>query len=161
VNPAPGLWRDPVLLTLYTYRGTGGIAWPAHSTLASRTGCCVRTVQRALAAAEELGLVTWAERRIRAGWRWLRASNIYRFIVPAGGVSAQGGPKPAHRGQVSTTGHRDREGESKFRKEALEMPEAGAARAALARVAAERAAKIFEKPVLRKCPSNGTFCRGR
>jgi hypothetical protein len=43
-------------------------------------------VQRALAAAQVLGLVDWAERRVRAGWRWLRSSNLYRFVVPDGAV---------------------------------------------------------------------------
>jgi hypothetical protein len=37
--------RD-VLLTLATYRGTGGIAWPSHTTLADRAGCCVRGHRR-------------------------------------------------------------------------------------------------------------------
>jgi hypothetical protein len=72
--------RD-VLLTLHTFRGTGGAAWPSHATLADRARCCTRTVQRALAQAQCLGLVSWAERRVRAGWRWLRSSNLYRFVV--------------------------------------------------------------------------------
>jgi hypothetical protein len=73
--------RD-VLLTLHTYRGRGGAAWPSHQTLADRALCCTRTVLRALKAGEGLGLITWAERRVRAGWRWLRSSNLYRFMVP-------------------------------------------------------------------------------
>jgi DNA-binding transcriptional MocR family regulator len=77
--------RD-VLLTLHTFRGTGGQCWPSHATLAERAQCCVRTVQRALAAAQALGLVSWAERRVRAGWRWLRSSNLYRFAVPVDAV---------------------------------------------------------------------------
>src|SRR5208282_4944956 len=55
--------------------------WP------TRARCCVRTVQAALRAAADLGLIAWSERRVRAGWRWLRTSNLYRFIVPAGPVS--------------------------------------------------------------------------
>jgi hypothetical protein len=77
--------RD-VLLTLHTFRSTGGVAWPSHATLAERARCCVRTVQRALAAAQGLGLVSWAERHVRAGWRWLQTSNLYRFVVPVDGV---------------------------------------------------------------------------
>jgi hypothetical protein len=77
--------RD-VLLTLHTFRGTGGTAWPSHATLADRARCCVRTVQRALQQAQHLGLVSWAERRVRAAWRWLRTSNLYRFAVPQGAV---------------------------------------------------------------------------
>ena len=73
--------RD-VLLTLHTFRGTGGRCWPSHATLADRAKCCTRTVWRALQQAQHLGLLTWAERRIRAGWRWLRTSNLYKFMVP-------------------------------------------------------------------------------
>src|SRR3954453_12611876 len=74
-------WRD-VLIELHGYRGAGGIAWPAHATLAERAECCVRTVQRALEAARELGLVSWTARRLRAGWRSLRSSNAYRLERP-------------------------------------------------------------------------------
>ncbi len=74
-------YRD-VLLTLRTFRGTGGLCVPAHATLADRAGCSVRTVQRALVQAQVLDLVSWTERRVRAGWRWLRTSNAYRLAVP-------------------------------------------------------------------------------
>jgi DNA-binding transcriptional MocR family regulator len=70
------------LLILLTFRGPGGVAWPSHETLAGRVGCSVRTVQRALAQAQHLGLVQWSERRVRAGWRWLRTSNLYRLLCP-------------------------------------------------------------------------------
>jgi hypothetical protein len=83
--------RD-VLLTLHTFRGTGGIAWPSQVTLGERANCEERTVRRALVAARDLGLVQWAERRVRAGWRWLRSSNLYRFTVPDGPV--QSGTRP-------------------------------------------------------------------
>ena len=75
--------RD-VLLCLHTFRGTGGVAWPSHATLADRAKCCTRTVARALAQAQALGLVSWVERRFRAGWRWLQSSNLYRFMTPSG-----------------------------------------------------------------------------
>src|SRR3954454_18393010 len=74
-------WRD-VLLELHGYRGTGGIAWPAHATLAERAECCVRTVQRALEAARELGLVSWSHRRRLVGGRSVRSSNAYRLERP-------------------------------------------------------------------------------
>jgi Helix-turn-helix domain len=70
-----------VLLTLHTFRGQGSAAWPSHATLAERARCCTRTVQRALQHAQHLGLVSWAERRVRAGWRWLRTSNLDRFAA--------------------------------------------------------------------------------
>jgi hypothetical protein len=74
-------WRD-VLLTLRTFRGHGGGIFPAHATLAERTSLSAKTVERALHAARDLGLVTWSERRIRRGWRWLRTSNLYLLLVP-------------------------------------------------------------------------------
>jgi hypothetical protein len=78
--------RD-VLLTLHSYRGRGGVAWPSQVMLGERANCDERTVRRALAAARDLGLVHWTERRIRAGWRWLRTSNLYRFVMPEGPVA--------------------------------------------------------------------------
>jgi DNA-binding transcriptional MocR family regulator len=108
--------RD-VLLTLRTFRGTGGVLWPSHATLADRVGCCIRTVQRALEQAQRLGLVSWAERRMRAAWRWLRTSNLYRLLMPAEPVQA-GQRTPVFRA-LATTGHLDRGGESQNKKEAL------------------------------------------
>jgi DNA-binding transcriptional MocR family regulator len=111
-------FRD-VLLTLRTFRGHGGIAWPSHETLASRAGCCVRTVQRALQQAQHLGLVSWVERRVRAGWRWLRTSNAYRLLAPiAAVISAQIVPKPRRQ---PTTGQCDRGVESRSKKEAIQQ----------------------------------------
>ena len=104
INNLTRAFRD-VLLTLATYRGTGGVAHPSHETLASRAGCCVRTVQRALQAARDLDLVRWTERRVRAGWRWLRTSNAYRLGVLARGV------EPGLRPCRSTTGQNGRGGE--------------------------------------------------
>lgn len=98
------LWRD-VLLTLATYSGQDGTAWPAHATLAERARCCVRTVQRALQAGRRLGLVDWTERRVKAAWRWLRVSNAYALILPANPV------QPGIRARRATTGLRGREGE--------------------------------------------------
>jgi hypothetical protein len=74
-------WRD-ALLTLATFRGHGGMICPSHQTVASRTSLASKTVERALHAARDLGLVTWSERRVRRGWMWLRTSNLYRLVVP-------------------------------------------------------------------------------
>jgi hypothetical protein len=109
--------RD-VLLCLRTFRGAGGVAWPSHATLADRAKCCTRTVQRALQAAQALSLVSWAERRVRAGWRWLRSSNRYRFAVPEGPITAA--PWLKH-----TTGLRVRIGESLRKKEARDDRQRG------------------------------------
>jgi hypothetical protein len=73
-----------VLRKLAGYFGSRAEAWPSHATLAQAAGVSVRSVQRALQAARDLGLLTWAARRIRAGWRSLSSSNIYRKLMPAG-----------------------------------------------------------------------------
>ena len=109
-------YRD-VLLTLRTFRGIGGACWPSHETLADRAGCCVRTVQRALKQALDLGLVSWSERRVKAGWRWLRTSNWYRFAVPGGAVQ-MGQRRP--RSAPATTGQLESEGKSLRKKGALQ-----------------------------------------
>jgi hypothetical protein len=102
---------------LRTFRGAGGVAWPSHATLADRAKCCTRTVQRALAQAQGLGLVSWVERCVRAGWRWLQTSNLYTFTTPAGPVQA--GMRAPRTARAALTDIRAGEGrESK--KEALE-----------------------------------------
>ena len=75
------------LLTLRTYRGRGGSIHPSHATLAERVDCHASTVWRALQAARDLGLVSWAERRVRAAWRSLRTSNQYWLTQPEGAVA--------------------------------------------------------------------------
>lgn len=101
-------YRD-TLLTLQSYRGRGGAIYPSHETLAERARCGVSTVQRALRHARTLGLVVWTERRVRAGWRWLRSSNSYVLVVPDTPVDATKRPAWWRR---STTGQSDRGGES-------------------------------------------------
>ena len=78
--------RD-VLLNLSHY---GEQPWPSHATLAQRARCSVSTVQRALEAGRDLGLVQWFTRRIRNGWRSLQTSNLYRLIAAAGPVVTAG-----------------------------------------------------------------------
>lgn len=95
-------YRD-CLLTLRTFQGRDGALWPSHATLADRARTSSKTVQRALAAARDIGLVAWSERRVRRGWRWLRTSNAYRLILPDA--------------PVSTNGHRVLRGEQKVKKE--------------------------------------------
>jgi hypothetical protein len=117
-------YRD-VLLTLATFRGADGLICPAHATLAERASCSVSTVRRALAQAFRLDLVSWTERRIRTGWRWLRTSNAYRLMLPGGPV--QRGMRPAWP-RRRTTAQSDGEGESLNKKGALrEMLRAAAA----------------------------------
>jgi hypothetical protein len=112
--------RD-ILLTLRSFRGTGGLCIPSHAALADRAKTSVSTVQRTLRQADHLGLVHWAERRIKAGWRWLRTSNRYRFTLPETPVAAGmrlRRPRPQPRPDL-TTGQDERGTKFKFRKEAL------------------------------------------
>jgi hypothetical protein len=99
--------RRDVLLTLEHYRGCGEIR-PSHAILAERAGCSVKTVQRALADAQALGLVDWAERRIWRDWRWLRTTNRYFLLMPGGPV-------------IPTKGLRGRRSQSKKKKERIEV----------------------------------------
>ena len=128
--------RD-VLLTLRTYSCDGGPAWPSQTTLAGRAGCTERTVRRALEHAHGLGLVTWFERRIRAGWRWLRTSNLYHLTMPAGPVVAL--PR--------TTGHRVRRGERK-QDQAQEQGERAGPRSTLRSIEQQLAACDVPTPAL-------------
>jgi hypothetical protein len=66
--------------------------------------------------AADLGLVSWAERRVRAGWRWLRTSNLYRLMTPLEPVMAA---VKAVWPRCATTGQDDRGGERLGKKEAL------------------------------------------
>ena len=65
---------------LLTYADRAGVCWPAHATLAFRVGCCVRSVQRALADLRRVGLLSWRERRAR--WN-RRLSNVYSLLGPS------------------------------------------------------------------------------
>ncbi len=77
------LFRD-VLLRLQKFdRGQG--LWPAHETLAERTGCCVRTVRDALKQGRALGLVDWVSGAGR------RTSNRYTLLLPK--VAAEAGTR--------------------------------------------------------------------
>lgn len=105
-----------VLTKLRLFRGHGGLICPSHETLAERAGCSERTVRRALSAGRELGLVAWAERRVRAGWRWLRTSNRYWLTLPREAVQAR--PK-RHWPRRATSGQTGRGEESASKKEAL------------------------------------------
>jgi hypothetical protein len=56
---------------------------PSHDTIAADVGCGVRTVQRALVAFFELGMLRWINRLIRVGSRTEQTSNAYTLIVAA------------------------------------------------------------------------------
>lgn len=73
--------QEKCLFILLTFRGRGGLIFPSHETIAARAGPSVSTVQRALNAARACGLLRWAERRVRSGWRSLRTSNCYELLT--------------------------------------------------------------------------------
>jgi hypothetical protein len=81
--------RD-VLLALGRFHACRFGIFPSHALLAARARCSVRTVQRALQAARDLGLVSWCARRVRAAWRSLRTSNRYVLTVPPRPVRTDG-----------------------------------------------------------------------
>lgn len=88
-----------VLIALLTFRGHGGRIFPSHESIASRVTqsggirtCCVRTVERALNQARDLGMLWWLPQSRREGWRKLRTSNLYFVNVPAGPVKSGRGP---------------------------------------------------------------------
>ena len=73
-------FRD-ALLCLAKFRGRGGLIFPSHKAIARRAGCCAKSVERALAAAEGLGFVTWIKRRKRVVWGTEPTSNLYTLIA--------------------------------------------------------------------------------
>lgn len=126
--------RRDVLLCLPKFRGRGGLIFPSHESLAAKAKCCVRTVQRALASAADLGLLTWRERRKRVGLGTERTSNLYTLIVKNPGKPPTGqGVRVASQENPF------------FLTAAPELPGAAESRAALARIAAERGRKIAQQ----------------
>ena len=79
--------------------GADGRCDPSHATLARDAGCEPRTVQRALAAMRDLGLVHWVNRIQRNGWRCEQTSNGYIWLA---GARPPEGRKPRRRcgGQI-------------------------------------------------------------
>jgi hypothetical protein len=108
-----------VLIVLLTFRGHGGRIFPSHESIASRVvqsgavrTCCVRTVERALNQARDLGMLWWLPQSRREGWRRLRTSNLYFINVPAGPVKSGRGPvwprRSTDRQAVSVQGKEER-----------------------------------------------------
>jgi len=67
-------------LALLEYVGRDATCWPTHQTLADRAGTSAKTVQRALDALREVGLLSWQARR--SCWN-RRMSNLYTLLSPA------------------------------------------------------------------------------
>ena len=70
--------------------GESGQCDPAHATLATDAGAGERTVRRALAALQAVGLLTWEQRLVRKPWpaggpgatRAEQTSNAYALLLP-------------------------------------------------------------------------------
>lgn len=73
-----------VLMCLTGYIGKGGYAFPSVRTLAERTGWSIRTIIRAIQQGQSCGILSKTQRRSFKGGRFVRASNLYRFIVIKG-----------------------------------------------------------------------------
>ncbi len=110
--------RD-VLLTLRTFRGAGGLIYPSHARLAERVGCSVSTVQVALAAGRDAGLVDWTSGRRR------RTSNRYVLELPQGAPQARvprRQERAAARAVRALVGERRGGGENSFKRGLTSMP---------------------------------------
>jgi hypothetical protein len=76
---------------LWTFHNAGtGLCFPSIKNIAEAARCSPATVQKALRALENCGLLSWVNRIVRrrehdsAGWRWrvYRTSNGYAFTDP-------------------------------------------------------------------------------
>lgn len=70
---------------LLSFIGEDGRLDPSHAAIAERASCSERTVRRALARFEALGLLRWQRRLVRrpGAWRSEQTSNAYE-LVPDG-----------------------------------------------------------------------------
>jgi len=96
---------------------------PCHETLARDAGCSARTVRRAIAALQSLGLLRWQTRLVWTGWRTEQTSNAYELIPRAA-------PPPPSCGGQSVRQTRKKDITTV---QAILLEDAAAARAALAR----------------------------
>jgi len=89
-----------ILMVIADHHGETG-AWCSVATIAEQSGCCIRTVQRAIAAAEAVGEL---RRDINAGGpsgiRRDRRPNLYHITIDCPESCAGG---PAHRKRPQTT----------------------------------------------------------
>lgn len=70
-----------VLTALANFPEKNGVRFPSFETLARAARVSLRTAKYAIKAAVALGIVSRTQRSVRNGWRWVRTSNAYRFIV--------------------------------------------------------------------------------
>jgi DNA-binding transcriptional MocR family regulator len=65
---------------LLRHLGQDGQCDPSQATLSADTGACERTVRRALDRLRALGMISWHQRIVRAGWRVQQTSNAYLLM---------------------------------------------------------------------------------
>lgn len=92
------------------HNAASGRCFPSYKALAEASGCVVSTAQKAVAALERLGVLSWVHRLKRevvdGVLRVRRSSNGYAFSLPAAvaaaaGESAQGSPWAVSPSRVS------------------------------------------------------------
>jgi hypothetical protein len=72
---------EDIGLAMLRRLSTDGRLDPSHRTLADDAGCDPRSVQRALIAFRQCGLVLWVRRIARDGWRTSQISNSYALAI--------------------------------------------------------------------------------
>jgi hypothetical protein len=136
---------EDIGLAMLRRLGADGRLDPSHQTVADDVGCSPRTVRRALAAFADkaIGLVFWIQRLVRDGRRVEQTSNAY--VLTLGNPPAIPALTPG--GQIGRGTRRTEiisvQQDAAQRWAAEVSPEARQeARAALARIAAQRQAVI-------------------
>jgi hypothetical protein len=139
--------------------GEDGRLDPGHAYLGEIARCSRRTVQRALERLQEIGLVRWTRRLVRAGWRAEQASNAYELVPDSQPQTPKAPP-------ASTRGRRlacERQPDAQPPVCLIPIEDAIAARAALAdraraleeRERAARAVRVAQLPLLYGRPQHG------
>lgn len=81
------------------HNAASGRCFPSYKALAAAAGCAVSTAQKAVAALERLGVLSWVHRLKREVVDGVlcvrRSSNGYAFSVPAGAPAPAPAPAPA------------------------------------------------------------------
>ena len=72
---------EDIGLAMLRRLGTDGRLDPSHQTVADDVGCDARSVRRALVTFRSCGLVLWAQRIVRNGWRVVQTSNAYALTI--------------------------------------------------------------------------------
>ena len=92
--------RKDALKAMLRFVGDAGL-FPSDATIAAVVGCCARTVRRARADAQRLGLLTWEHTRKLVDGRWRQGPNHYAVQVPTRPVCPGGQRVPRGSKEVS------------------------------------------------------------